>query len=153
MLKRNYILDKKEIQQRIAFFIKDKIKFNLVMYPEGTRISEEKIRLSQEYCRKNGKQVLHNLLFPKVKGFVLMCQEMEGKVESVVDVSVYFEGDGVVSLGEFLFNVKGGNVKVRVERFMLDEIGDYEKFLVQRFVEKDKLIQKWKKESEKSKLM
>lgn len=67
---------------------------NLLIFPEGTRYSHDKLEKSNQYSRKYGYPEYKNLLLPKTKGSYLIFKSMiENKtVDSVYDLTINFEG-------------------------------------------------------------
>lgn len=144
MMHRNFEKDKNEISKNLKFFNDNKLPYWLIIYPEGTRFTEKKKKISDDFCQRRGYKLMNNVLFPRTKGFELVCKESVKNIESVLDVTCYFEGGEVPSLSNFLFKIPSGKFKIKVEEFKLDEITNYKKFLIDRFYQKDKLLNEWK---------
>ena len=53
----------------------------LLLFPEGTRFTEEKRKKSNEYAEKKGLQPLKHHLLPRTKGFVTSMHAVKGKSE------------------------------------------------------------------------
>lgn len=148
MMKRNYEKDVNEIKKWLGYFKNHNTPMWLIIYPEGTRFTNEKKATSQKFCEERGLKQLENILYPRSKGFTLSCNELKGYVEHIIDLTVYFENKknaAVPSLFDFLFKMPKGKIKARVDVFKVDEIVNYEEFLKQRFYIKDMLIDEWKK--------
>jgi len=89
-LKRDYSTDENYLKN-LGTQLNDS---NLLIFPEGTRYSQEKLEKSNEYSRKNCYPEYRNLLLPKTKGSYLIFKSMmENKtVDSVYDLTINFEG-------------------------------------------------------------
>jgi lysophosphatidic acid acyltransferase/lysophosphatidylinositol acyltransferase len=51
----------------------------MLLFPEGTRFTEEKHEKSLEVARKKGLPLLQHHLLPRAKGFVVSIQALKGK--------------------------------------------------------------------------
>jgi len=116
----------------------------LLIFPEGTRFTAEKLQASQEFATKSGLPLLEHHLTPRTKGFSFVVEHVDrDKFRAVYDVTLV-EGEGSAP-----FNVTSliqgrsciGNVYVR--RISLDDIpNDQEEssaWLHNLYKEKDEL--------------
>ena len=76
----------------------------MVIFCEGTRFTPEKHAKSVAFSEKNGLPVLRHLLFPRLKGFQLMRDELRD-VEHVLNVTFAFPA-GVPSLRDLVIDAK-----------------------------------------------
>ena len=109
-LSRNWLKDGKKIRDTFSDMMKWK-RFWMCLFPEGTRISINKLRESQAFARERNIRPLHHVLQPRVKGLcavlaalrseVLHCvlaaalravADAAVQVDSVVDVTIGYEG-------------------------------------------------------------
>nr|KAG5700249.1 hypothetical protein BaRGS_007622 [Batillaria attramentaria] len=87
-------------RQIIARYIKRVLDFpknyfsTILLCPEGTRFTEEKLKASQEVCRAKGYPLTKHTLLPRTKGFILSMHGMQGKVPAILDCTVAFPRDG-----------------------------------------------------------
>lgn len=61
-----------------------------VIFPEGTRITPEKLAISHEHARANDKPIFNNVLLPRSKGFVTTVQGMRDNVPYIIDATIVF---------------------------------------------------------------
>jgi len=71
-----------------------KRNFCLVMYPEGTRVSEKKLAESQEFAKSRGMLVLKHVLVPRVKGLLATFERLRSEIDAVVDITVGYNERG-----------------------------------------------------------
>ena len=72
----------------------DKIKSGIiVIYPEGTRFNSEKHMKSIEFSKNNNLHVFDNILYPKMKGMWIICNELikHNKMGNIIDISILIE--------------------------------------------------------------
>lgn len=64
----------------------------LLIYPEGTNLSLNTKRISDEYGAKNGIPPLNHQILPRSTGLFFCLQELKGTVDWVYDCTVAYEG-------------------------------------------------------------
>lgn len=149
-LKRNIEKDEERIVKYCDFIRRTNIPLWLIVYPEGSRFSEEKKIKSQEFCKKRNLPVLKNVLFPRTGGFRLLAQNFRGsQIKKVVDLTIFFDSPSgkVPSLLDFLIGSVEGYARVNIEVTALEDIADFDDFVIKSFVKKDQIIEAWKRES------
>eukprot|EP01104_Vermistella_antarctica_P009490 TRINITY_DN2442_c0_g1_i2.p1 TRINITY_DN2442_c0_g1~~TRINITY_DN2442_c0_g1_i2.p1 ORF type:complete len:353 (+),score=51.34 TRINITY_DN2442_c0_g1_i2:151-1209(+) len=147
-LKRNWTKDADSIRAVFAHILSNRhLPYWIVIFAEGTRLTAKNMKESQEFCKKTGRPVLHNLLYPRTKGFVATIKAMKEKdgVDAIYDVTLGFENNWAPSVGEACTNEKGNlNMSMNVNRYALSDLPDtdaeIEKWCIDRFIEKDALI-------------
>ncbi|KAM0686738.1 hypothetical protein COBT_002033 [Conglomerata obtusa] len=147
MLKRNYEKDVSEIKTWLNYFKNNNVPVWFVIYPEGTRFTQQKKIQSHDFCEKNNLIKLDNVLYPRSKGFSLAVNELREYVKHIVDVTVYYENksrNDVPTLLSFLFTMPKGKVYIKAKVYKIDEIKDSSDFVKNVFYEKDQTIQNWK---------
>lgn len=111
-------------------------------FPEGTRMRPKKLAKSQAFAEKHGYPRLEHLLLPRSKGFVATIESLRDRFDGVYDCTIGFP-HGVPTLFQYMRGVVS-EVHVHVHRFPIHTLplseSDLEKWLVDRFVEKDKLL-------------
>lgn len=154
-LKRNIAEDRRRIVEYCSFIKKVKIPLWLIVYPESSRFSEEKKVKSQEFCKKKGLPILNHVLFPRTGGFKIIADNLKGShVKNVVDLTVFFETPTgkIPSLFDLLLGNASGSFKTDIQVFPLKEIENFDDFLINSFIRKDKLIDDWKNECKNRKI-
>ncbi|AFN82893.1 acylglycerol-3-phosphate acyltransferase-like protein [Encephalitozoon romaleae SJ-2008] len=152
VLKRSFEKDKKKIIRYLEFFNTSGIPIWFVFYPEGSRFSEELKLKSWKYSDEKGMARLNNVLFPRYKGFKLICENLKNsRIKKIVDVTFSYSENEVPPLWKFLFCDTTGIFNCDIRVVSIDEIDDYEKFLYKSFERKDTLITKWNSNATKEK--
>ena len=64
--------------------------FWICLFPEGTRITPQKQRESQEYASSKGLPVLKHVLIPRVKGLQSTLVGLRSDVDAVLDVTIAY---------------------------------------------------------------
>lgn len=63
----------------------------LINYLEGTRFTEEKRRVAQEFAKKRDLKVLDHLLQPRTKGFISTVHALRGHAGAVYDITIGYQ--------------------------------------------------------------
>jgi len=89
-LKRDYASDQKYLKN----LGKKLVDSNVLIFPEGTRYSEEKLLESNNYSKKKNYPEYKHVLLPKTKGSFLIYKTMlENKsIDFIYDLTIDFEG-------------------------------------------------------------
>ena len=64
----------------------------LMIFPEGTNLSENGRKISKNWADKQGLQDLQHLLLPRTTGLQYCLQELKGTVDWIYDCTVAYEG-------------------------------------------------------------
>ncbi|KAA8495336.1 1-acyl-sn-glycerol-3-phosphate acyltransferase 2 [Porphyridium purpureum] len=110
----------------------------LGLYPEGTRMSSEKLALSQAFCRERGLPVLQNLLYPRFKAFNVLLDGLRTQVTGVLDITVWLEES--YSLQQVLSGSYEGEILIFVTKTDAVSIDDSEEWLANVWQKKDILL-------------
>jgi 1-acyl-sn-glycerol-3-phosphate acyltransferase len=143
-VKRNWDADKSTISSTFSKFQKDKIPVWLISFVEGTRMKQAKLERSQKYAREKNLPLLNHVLLPRTKGFAATVQGLSEHARVVYDMTIGYP-QGVASLWQI---AKGTATEfhIHVKRYDLGKLPlnqegpDMTQWLVQRFIEKDKLL-------------
>ncbi|KAL8611368.1 hypothetical protein ACOMHN_014423 [Nucella lapillus] len=95
-LKRQWEHDRRIIAHDVARVVDypENYWITILLFPEGTRFTEEKLKVSQEVCRAKGYPMTKHTLLPRTKGFVLSMHGMKGKVPALYNATVGFPSTG-----------------------------------------------------------
>lgn len=63
----------------------------MLLFPEGTRFTEEKHQASLKFAKEKGLPELKHHLTPRTKGFIASIPSMEGKIHAVYDIVLSFK--------------------------------------------------------------
>ncbi|TBU05033.1 acyltransferase [Hamiltosporidium tvaerminnensis] len=148
-VERNFLKDKLNILKWTKNVKKNKIPFWIVIYPEGSRFTDAVKNHSDKFCIENGIEPLKNVIYPKTKGFNLICNELRNYVDTIIDLTVEYSESGnknVPTLSTVLFGRTNGTVRIKSKVCKIKDIENYDQFIVERFRKKDLIISKWKNE-------
>lgn len=142
MVKRSWAKDEKKINKVFARAIRDNERMWIISFLEGTRLTPEKLKASQDYCRKHNRPVLKHLLAPRTKGFEATVKALRKQLDAVYDVTIAFP-EGTPKLYEFLYGYIS-KMNIHVRRFSLASLPQTEQELKEwvwkLFEEKDELL-------------
>lgn len=89
-LQRNWQKDQRLLEKSLNTLQDFPFPFWMVIFAEGTRLTEAKVQASVEYARANGLPELKHHLLPRSKGFSLTIHYLRDKVPAVYDFEVAF---------------------------------------------------------------
>jgi 1-acyl-sn-glycerol-3-phosphate acyltransferase len=92
-LKRNWARDEAGIKATFSKIIENKIPIWMTSFPEGTRISPEKIKKSQEFARKRNHAILKHVLSPRSLGFTATVAGLSGHISAVYSLTIGYKGE------------------------------------------------------------
>ncbi|BFZ10262.1 hypothetical protein BsWGS_13301 [Bradybaena similaris] len=123
-LKREWEHDEKIIQKDLqqATDYPEGYYVTLLLFPEGTRFTEDKHRASLEICKAKGYPLLKHVLLPRPKGFVTSMHGLKGHFPTILNSTVGFSSDG---LAPTLMNVISGrslSAHFHAERIPIDSV-------------------------------
>jgi lysocardiolipin and lysophospholipid acyltransferase len=126
----------------------------LLIFPEGTNLSNNGRVASAKWAAKNNMPDLRHALLPRSTGLSYCLQELRDTVDYMYDCTVAYEGVPAGQYGQDLFSLRGSyfqgrppkSVNMHWRRFAIRDIplGDEKVFadwLVARWREKDDLLQ------------
>ncbi|XP_013138255.1 PREDICTED: lysocardiolipin acyltransferase 1-like isoform X1 [Papilio polytes] len=91
-VKRNWQEDQLNLSQFIDYYNKLECKNRIVLFPEGTDLSEDNKRRSRKFAEANNLQCHEYVLHPRTKGWVALCSRLRGSgLTSVYDVTVAYD--------------------------------------------------------------
>lgn len=88
-LSRKWENDEKEMMKRIEYMKQHKEKVTILLFPEGTDLSESNVEKSHAFAKKNNLPIFFKVLNPRTTGIVAL-KNMIGveNIESVVDLTI-----------------------------------------------------------------
>jgi hypothetical protein len=96
----------------------------------GTRITDKKVRESQEFAKKKDLPVLKNVLLPRKKGFLATMKGLRNNVDAVYDLTVvYGDGSSYRPLLSDLVLRRGFDIHIHARRFPIKEVPQREEEL------------------------
>lgn len=141
-LKRDWTQDASRIRKTFAKLLKHGLPFWLISFSEGTRLTDEKLKRSQDFSLRNGFPVFNHVLVPRTRGFVASLTALRLRADAVYDVTIGYD-QGVLSLWQ-VFKGEVRRIHLDVRRFPVSILPQGEReitdWLMQRFTEKDSLM-------------
>ncbi|XP_028042111.1 lysocardiolipin acyltransferase 1-like [Bombyx mandarina] len=149
-VKRNWQEDNNNLNQFVDYYKSLKYDYRLVLFPEGTDLSES------NKIRSDSFAVAHNLpkydfvLHPRLTGWSALCSRLRGTgLASVYDVTLAYDNPAQTELDLAKGNIPK-NVYFHFKRYSIDKIPyneeDLKKWLNDRWGEKEISLRKFHKE-------
>jgi 1-acyl-sn-glycerol-3-phosphate acyltransferase len=144
-IKRDWAADHDSIERTFSRLTDNEVPVWLLSFPEGTRVSPDKVARSREYARAQGIAPLEHVLVPRTKGFVASVAGLRRHATAIYDVTIGYER-GVPTLWQY---IKGfaPRAHLHVRRFPIADLptddAGLATWLQQRFQEKDRLLERF----------
>ncbi|KAF1986010.1 acyltransferase [Aulographum hederae CBS 113979] len=126
----------------------------LLIFPEGTNLSDNGRVKSGQWAEKTGIEDLKHALLPRATGLLFCLQELRETVDWVYDCTIAYEGVGRGQFAQDLFTIRSTYLQGRppksvnmhwrrfaVSSIPLDDVAEFEKWLDERWREKDALLE------------
>lgn len=142
-VKRNWTDDKALIESTFHKITRLGLPVWLVSFVEGTRFQPLKLAQSQKFAAEKGLPKLNWLLTPRTKGFVASVQGLRLNIDAIYDLTIGYppEVNSLLTLAQSVDQ----DFHVDVKRFPIAELPTephaLEKWVHERFVEKDLLLE------------
>lgn len=144
-VKRNWAADRESIARTFSRLVQGRVPVWLILFPEGTRITPQKLSKSNDYARAHGHQTHRHLLLPRTKGFAASVQGLRSHLDAVYEITIGYP-TGVPTLWQYC----RGFVRVahlHVRRFPVGDMpandDELSRWLIDRFQEKDRLLERF----------
>lgn len=142
-LSRNWESDQSKLNAACASLKGFPVPFWMVIFAEGTRFTEDKLKVSQEFARKSNIHVPEHTLVPKTKGFAFTAIGLRDVVSKVYDVTFAFPEGKEPSIGTMIQG-KPGEVHILIKSYDIQSLPKEEKELQQwcreLYIKKDKAL-------------
>ncbi|XP_029042136.1 1-acyl-sn-glycerol-3-phosphate acyltransferase gamma-like [Osmia bicornis bicornis] len=145
-LERNWNKDKQIIASQIKELAEYPDSIWLLLYPEGTRFTPQKLVASQKFAQEKGLPVLKYHLTPRIKGFTASIPHMRGKNTAIYDIQIHFKPDDPVkpTITNLLLG-KRVEAHLHMRRIALEEVPEDEEaaaeWLYKLYQRKDRLAE------------
>ncbi|CAG7666138.1 unnamed protein product, partial [Allacma fusca] len=145
-LERNWEKDQMILGRQLTKFTEYPDPYWITLFPEGTRFSEEKHRISMEVARSKGIPELKHLLLPRTRGFIASIPPLRKAIPAVYDVVVAFNPNKIGNDPTIVNLLNGRPVtsKLLLRRIPMSEIPEDEteagEWLHEQYRQKDKLL-------------
>ena len=151
-LHRNWVRDKGRLPYLFRYLLATRRPFWLTFFPEGTRITPAKRLISQNYSREKGYPVLDRVVIPRSKGLIAAVQGLRDNLDSLLDITISYSGGTPPTLATIAggqgmqISVNGACIPVQDMPTSSSELRDW---LLDRYVQKDKLLKQMSAAAEK----
>lgn len=143
VLTRAYEEDKKIIEKFAKTMSKYKFPAWIVLFCEGTRFTETKKKMSDEFCEGLGIEPFRNVLCPRYKGFTMLYRSLkDSHIGKVLDLTFYCK-DKSLSLINVLFTGEIYEILCDFRIVDFKAIDKPEEFIIDAYRRKDDLIDQW----------
>ncbi|MBI5544560.1 MAG: acyltransferase [Deltaproteobacteria bacterium] len=144
-LDRDWTRDQASIGRTFGHLLRDDVPLWLVSFPEGTRLTPQKLEAGRDYAARQGIAPLRHLLLPRTKGFVASVHGLRSHITAVYDLTLGYER-GVPTLWQYMKGYsRRAHLHARrypIETLPVDDAGLAE-WLLARFREKDELLERF----------
>eukprot|EP00045_Choanoeca_perplexa_P019399 m.2754 g.2754 ORF g.2754 m.2754 type:complete len:366 (+) comp4017_c0_seq1:121-1218(+) len=125
-ISRDWTKDRDHLHRSLAKLKDYPLRFWEVLYAEGTRQTPEKKQRSIKFCQDNNLPVFKHVMYPRVKGYVVVMEELHKHADSIL-YSTFAFPDGLPSFRTLLTKGAGMRVNVHVTRVPISEVPTEEK--------------------------
>lgn len=92
-LSRNWATDKGYLHHLLAYLVDCKYPYQLLIFPEGTDLSDSNKKKSHDFAAKNELRKYEYVMHPRTKGFVACMESLRsGDLKVVTDIDVAYKG-------------------------------------------------------------
>lgn len=141
-LHRDWAKDRPYLARKFQDLLTTGQDFWLTFFPEGTRITPDNHRQSQQYCQKKGYPLYERVLLPRSKGFIATVQGLRDDVESLVEVTIHYR-NGPPTLADI---VSGRTIDIVIHNDIIAiaqlsrEEQQLKEWLIARYQQADELL-------------
>lgn len=147
-VRRDWARDQRSIERTFARLTAGRVPLWLMLFAEGTRLTPEKLARSQRIMARKGHAPTGHVMYPHTRGFVAAVEGLCGAVDAVYDVTIGYP-DGVPALWHYVLGY-AKRAHLHVRRFPIDALpadpAELAGWLVERFAEKDRLLERFYRE-------
>ncbi|ANZ73305.1 BA75_00995T0 [Komagataella pastoris] len=116
--------------QKSAKAFDDLKKHWLIIFPEGTNMSDNRREISNEYIEKNGLQPLKHVLSPRAKGLYVSVEKLSSTTKYIYDLTIAYSGhtpeeyaQDIYTLSQIFIHGKGPHsVNIHIRALDLHQI-------------------------------
>lgn len=149
LLDRKWETDAPVIASYLSTFQDRRDALWLVVFPEGTDYTEQKMVRSQKFSQEHGLPKLDNVLVPRTKGFYACVSQLRDSLDAVYDLSIAYNYR-CPSFVDNLFGINPAEVHINVRRVGVGEVPTSEEgsatWLYDAFHKKDQLLHQFKQQ-------
>ncbi|RVE54030.1 hypothetical protein evm_001433 [Chilo suppressalis] len=146
-IKRSWQEDQLNLTQFVDYYKKMGTSFRLILFPEGTDLSEQNKRRSEKYATANNLPIYNFVMHPRTTGWAELCARLRGAgLASVYDVTVQYDAPAQTEI-DLLRGRWPSNVHFYFKRYPIEQLPgeevDLRAWLNQRWREKESSLQRF----------
>eukprot|EP00898_Chlorokybus_atmophyticus_P003005 jgi/Chlat1/3705/Chrsp251S03865 len=142
-VERKWEVDRINIRNHLASFVRYATPLWMVVFPEGTDFTPAKKERSQAYAREHNLPVLEHVLLPKCKGYHACLEALHGTIDAVYDITIGYQ-DRNPYFCDIVYGAGPHQVHMHVRRWEVGEVPREEaatlEWMKEVYVEKDRLL-------------
>lgn len=119
-VKRDWAKDQASIKATFATLRNEKVPAWLIMFPEGTRITPNKLAASQAFAKEKSLWIPETVMIPRTKGFAAAIIGLGDHLDAVYDITIGYP-QGIPSLGQFMSGLSP-EVHMHIKRIPLADL-------------------------------
>ncbi|ODV96673.1 hypothetical protein PACTADRAFT_48496 [Pachysolen tannophilus NRRL Y-2460] len=78
----------------------------LILFPEGTNLSTDRKKKSDDWCKKIDQKLLKNCLLPRVKGLYLSTLQLSSTTKKIYDITIGYGGISKDQFAQDIYTLK-----------------------------------------------
>jgi lysocardiolipin and lysophospholipid acyltransferase len=122
-LSRDWTSDEAYLHQMFGHFVESKYPLQLLIFPEGTDLSESNKAKSQKYAEENNLTKYEQVLHPRTKGFVLCVNDLKRLgLQTIASIDIAYKGSMPQNERDLIQGKWPNEVHFRVENFALNSL-------------------------------
>ncbi|CAG9855009.1 unnamed protein product [Phyllotreta striolata] len=145
-IKRNWLVDRFVFEKYINYVARIKYKHSLLIFPEGTDLTQDTKKSSDRYAEKNNLPTYDYVLHPRTTGFVYLAKQLlsSDNLDAIYDITLAYP-DVIPETERYLLEGKfPKEVRVHLVRYPKSILPtteeDLKRFLEKRWCDKEKTI-------------
>eukprot|EP00049_Salpingoeca_infusionum_P019356 m.361505 g.361505 ORF g.361505 m.361505 type:complete len:370 (-) comp19648_c0_seq1:344-1453(-) len=149
-VKRTWEQDKVHLEKSYRRLASFPFPILLVLFAEGTRMTQKKFDASVEYCKREGITPFRHVMCPRTKGFTTALQHLHDHTDATLTLTFAFP-DGEPTM-DSLFAAESRRIHVHLSRTPMDQVPsneqDASKWCMETFRGMDDLLEHHKQKGQ-----
>ena len=122
-LSRNWASDEGYLRHMLCYLVDCKYPLQLVLFPEGTDLSDNNRKKSHAFAAKYGLKKYEYVMHPRTKGFVACMESLRGgNLKVVTDIDIAYKGPMPQNERDILFGNWPTEIHIRVQNHLASNL-------------------------------